>query len=212
MTFRFVEDNCHLWPVRWLCDALEVSTAGYYAWRNRPASAQQQRTRPADHVLDPSSTLQGLPDPLEVFRCPHPLLNRSLPHAPLVPASTPDWTGSTDSRASPSPDSPPLSSAPPRAFPFPASTPGNDASPTIRPTPPTLPTPSPNHACSPFDSPRPFPSNSSYPTALSFDSCPDVTSSSSAHSCGLWGKRRAEPANGRPTLVLPPARRYASRL
>ena len=43
MTFRFVEDNRHLWPVRLLCEALEVSTAGYYAWRGRPVSARQQR-------------------------------------------------------------------------------------------------------------------------------------------------------------------------
>jgi transposase InsO family protein len=43
MTFRFVDDNRHLWPVRVLCDTLEVSTAGYYAWRSRPVSVQQQR-------------------------------------------------------------------------------------------------------------------------------------------------------------------------
>ena len=43
MTFRFVEDNRHLWPVRLLCETLEVSTAGYYAWRGRPVSARQER-------------------------------------------------------------------------------------------------------------------------------------------------------------------------
>src|SRR5262249_30535325 len=31
------------WPVRLLCHALEVSPAGYYAWRRRPTSARQQR-------------------------------------------------------------------------------------------------------------------------------------------------------------------------
>jgi putative transposase len=43
MTFRFIEDNREHWPVRLLCETLEVSTAGYYAWRERPTSAQEQR-------------------------------------------------------------------------------------------------------------------------------------------------------------------------
>ena len=43
MTFRFIEDHRSHWPVRLLCETLEVSTAGYYAWRQRPTSAQQQR-------------------------------------------------------------------------------------------------------------------------------------------------------------------------
>jgi hypothetical protein len=36
MTFRFSEDHRQHWPVRLLCETLEVSTAGYYAWRQRP--------------------------------------------------------------------------------------------------------------------------------------------------------------------------------
>jgi transposase InsO family protein len=47
MTFRFIEAHKDQWPVRLLCDTLEVSTAGYYSWRQRPRSAQQQR----QHVL-----------------------------------------------------------------------------------------------------------------------------------------------------------------
>lgn len=42
MTFRFIDEHCHQWPVRLLCETLEVSPAGYYAWRDRPASAQTQ--------------------------------------------------------------------------------------------------------------------------------------------------------------------------
>ena len=43
MTFRFIEEHRARWPVRLLCDTLEVSTAGYYAWRDRPTSARQER-------------------------------------------------------------------------------------------------------------------------------------------------------------------------
>jgi putative transposase len=43
MTFRFIEDHRQHWPVRLLCETLEVSTAGYYAWRQRPTSPQEQR-------------------------------------------------------------------------------------------------------------------------------------------------------------------------
>src|SRR5438067_12960746 len=37
------EDHRDQWPVRLLCETLEVSTAGYYAWRDRPASAHARR-------------------------------------------------------------------------------------------------------------------------------------------------------------------------
>jgi len=43
MTFRFIEEHRAHWPVRLLCETLEVSTAGYYVWRERPTSARQQR-------------------------------------------------------------------------------------------------------------------------------------------------------------------------
>ena len=38
MTFRFIENHREHWSVRLLCETLEVSTAGYYAWRHRPRS------------------------------------------------------------------------------------------------------------------------------------------------------------------------------
>lgn len=40
MTFRFIAEHREQWPVRLLCETLAVSPAGYYAWRDRPASAQ----------------------------------------------------------------------------------------------------------------------------------------------------------------------------
>jgi transposase InsO family protein len=43
MTFRFIEENRSTWPVRLLCETLEVSPAGYCAWRCRPPSAREQR-------------------------------------------------------------------------------------------------------------------------------------------------------------------------
>jgi transposase InsO family protein len=41
--FRFLEEHRDQWSVRLLCEALDVSPAGYYAWRDRPASTRQQR-------------------------------------------------------------------------------------------------------------------------------------------------------------------------
>jgi putative transposase len=43
VTFSFIEAHRDQWPVCLLCDALDVSTAGYYAWRERPISDQHQR-------------------------------------------------------------------------------------------------------------------------------------------------------------------------
>jgi len=43
MTYRFIDQHKDQWPVRLLCETLEVSPAGYYGWRQRPASEQQQR-------------------------------------------------------------------------------------------------------------------------------------------------------------------------
>ena len=43
MIFRFIEAHCDRWPVKVLCDTLGASTAGYYAWRERPISVAQRR-------------------------------------------------------------------------------------------------------------------------------------------------------------------------
>ena len=43
MTFAFLDDHQGQWPIRVLCDTLEVSTAGFYSWRERPPSFAEQR-------------------------------------------------------------------------------------------------------------------------------------------------------------------------
>ena len=43
MTYRFIDQHKGQWPVRLLCQTLEVSPARYYAWRQRPCRTQEQR-------------------------------------------------------------------------------------------------------------------------------------------------------------------------
>src|SRR5206468_6139154 len=38
LTFRCIADHAGTWPVAWMCDALEVSESGYYAWAARSPS------------------------------------------------------------------------------------------------------------------------------------------------------------------------------
>lgn len=41
MRFVFIARHRHIWPVSWLCEALEVSRSGFHAWLNRPASPRE---------------------------------------------------------------------------------------------------------------------------------------------------------------------------
>jgi transposase InsO family protein len=45
MRFRFIEDRRTDYPARVLCEVLEVSRAGYYAWRSRPESQRSAANR-----------------------------------------------------------------------------------------------------------------------------------------------------------------------
>ena len=43
MKYPFIDTNRHSYAVKALCQALKVSTSGYYAARNRPPSARSGR-------------------------------------------------------------------------------------------------------------------------------------------------------------------------
>lgn len=38
MRFAFVAKHRSIWPVAWLCEALDVSRSGFHAWLNRSSS------------------------------------------------------------------------------------------------------------------------------------------------------------------------------
>ena len=42
MSFSFIEDHRDTYPVRLMCTVLEVSAAGYYAWRDYPVSERSK--------------------------------------------------------------------------------------------------------------------------------------------------------------------------
>ncbi len=47
MRFEFIQAQKAHFPVEFMCEQLEVSRSGFYAWAERPESARQQQPRPA---------------------------------------------------------------------------------------------------------------------------------------------------------------------
>ena len=41
MRFAFIAKHRHVWPVSWLCEALDVSRSGFHAWLRRGPSARE---------------------------------------------------------------------------------------------------------------------------------------------------------------------------
>ena len=42
MRYQFIEEHQSDYPIKLLCNTLQVSVSGYYAWRKRPMSKRQQ--------------------------------------------------------------------------------------------------------------------------------------------------------------------------
>jgi len=48
MSYQFIDTYKKTWPVRLMCQVLNVSSSGYYDWRRRPVSEQAQSNRVLD--------------------------------------------------------------------------------------------------------------------------------------------------------------------
>jgi transposase InsO family protein len=54
LTFQFIAEHHQQWPVSWMCEALEVSESGYYAWAartTRPTHTRHQKLLAAIAVI-----------------------------------------------------------------------------------------------------------------------------------------------------------------
>jgi putative transposase len=72
MRFQFIEDHRDRFPVIRMCEVLEVSPSGYYAWRGRPPSkremANQELTAEIKKAFEASDEIYGSPRIYQVMR------------------------------------------------------------------------------------------------------------------------------------------------
>ena len=51
MRYGFIDTHKKTWPIRLMCQVMVVSSSGYYEWRRRPESAQEQSNRKLDEEI-----------------------------------------------------------------------------------------------------------------------------------------------------------------
>jgi putative transposase len=72
MRFQFIDDHRKEFPVRRMCEVLDVSPSGYYAWRGRPSSeremANQKLTEKIKAEFKKSGETYGSPRIYQVMR------------------------------------------------------------------------------------------------------------------------------------------------
>ena len=79
MRYQFIEDHRDVFPVTQMCKGLATSRSGYYAWRERPPSAQemanQKLFRKIEVVYNENYGVYGSP------RIYHELADQGVPAA-----------------------------------------------------------------------------------------------------------------------------------
>ena len=72
MRYAFIDRYRHVYPVLVMCDVLEVSSSGYYAWRGRPESRRSREDRELKKkirsIFNQSRQTYGSPRILDEFR------------------------------------------------------------------------------------------------------------------------------------------------
>jgi transposase InsO family protein len=56
MRFPFIDEHKKSWPVAVICDVMQVTRAGYYAWRKRPVSKRKKRREELIEQIGPIFT------------------------------------------------------------------------------------------------------------------------------------------------------------